>query len=42
MIKVKEIWLTDSAVWIRTEDGREARERFADYRLMCKTLCLRS
>ncbi len=31
MIKVKEIWLTDSAVWIRTEDGREARERFEDY-----------
>lgn len=31
MIKVKKIWLTDYAVWIRTEDGREARERFVDY-----------
>ena len=31
MINVTEIWLTDSAVWIRTEDGREAKERFPDY-----------
>ena len=31
MINVAEIWLTDSAVWIRTEDGREAKERFSDY-----------
>ena len=31
MINVTEIWLTDSAVWIRTEDGREAKERFSDY-----------
>ncbi len=31
MINVKEVWLTDSAVWIRTDDGREAKERFADY-----------
>lgn len=31
MITVKEIWLTDSAVWIRTDDGREAKERFTDY-----------
>ncbi len=31
MINVKEIWLTDSAVWIRTDDGREAKERFTDY-----------
>ena len=29
MINVTEIWLTDSAVWIRTEDGREANERFS-------------
>ncbi len=31
MINVTEIWLTDSAVWIRTEDGREAKECFSDY-----------
>ena len=31
MINVTEIWLTDSAVWIRTDDGREAKERFSDY-----------
>ncbi len=31
MINVTEIWLTDSAVWIRTDDGKEAKERFADY-----------
>ena len=31
MINVTEIWLADSAVWIRTEDGREAKERFSDY-----------
>ncbi len=31
MINVTEIWLTDSAVWIRTEDGSEAKERFSDY-----------
>lgn len=31
MINVTEIWLTDSAVWIRTEDGREAKERFSNY-----------
>ena len=31
MIKVEKIWLTDTAVWIRTEDGREACELFANY-----------
>ena len=31
MINVTEIWLTDSAVWIRTDDGKEAKERFVDY-----------
>ncbi len=31
MINVTEIWLTDSAVWIRTDDGKEANERFVDY-----------
>lgn len=31
MISVSEIWLTDNAVWIRTDDGREACEYFADY-----------
>ena len=31
MIKIEKIWLTDSAVWIRTNDGKEACETFADY-----------
>lgn len=30
-IKIEKIWLTDTAVWIRTVDGREASEKFADY-----------
>ena len=30
-MKIEKIWLTDNAVWIRTEGGREARELFADY-----------
>ena len=28
---IEKVWLTDSAVWIRTTDGREACEEFADY-----------
>ena len=31
MIKIEKIWLSDDAVWIRTADGREACEYFADY-----------
>ena len=31
MIKVKEVWLTDNAVWIKTDKGEEACEQFADY-----------
>jgi len=31
MIKIEKIWLTEDAVWIRTADGREACEFFADY-----------
>ena len=30
-IKIEKIWLTDTAVWIRTTDGREACENFSDY-----------
>ena len=30
-MKIDKIWLTDTAVWIRTDDGREACELFADY-----------
>lgn len=29
--KIEKIWLTDTAIWIRTADGREASEKFADY-----------
>ena len=31
MEKVIKIWLTDSEIWIQTEDGKTASERFADY-----------
>ena len=31
MITIAKIWLSDDAVWIRTDDGREACELFADY-----------
>ena len=30
-MKIEKIWLTPTAVWIRTEDGREACELFDDY-----------
>ena len=33
MINVQDIWCTDSEIWIRTVDGREAGERFADTNL---------
>ena len=31
MDKIVKIWLTDTAVWIQTESGREACEHFNDY-----------
>lgn len=30
-IKVINVWVTDTDVWIRTADGREAREKISDY-----------
>lgn len=30
-IVVEKVWLTDTAVWIRTADGKEACEKFVDY-----------
>ena len=30
-MKIEKIWMTPTAVWIRTEDGREACELFDDY-----------
>ena len=30
-MKIDKIWLTDTAVWVHSDDGREASERFADY-----------
>lgn len=40
---VEKIWLTGNAVWIRTNDGREACEYFADYpRLRAATPSQRS
>ncbi len=30
-IVVEKVWLTDTAIWIRTAGGREAYENFADY-----------
>ena len=31
MEKIEKIWLTEDAVWIRTENGKEACEKFSDY-----------
>ncbi|MCD8296104.1 MAG: DUF2442 domain-containing protein, partial [Prevotella sp.] len=31
IITIDKIWLTDTAIWIRTEDGREACEKYDDY-----------
>jgi len=31
MITVEKIWITDTCVCIRTTDGKEANEKFADY-----------
>lgn len=31
MISIEKIWLTADAVWLRTADGREACEHYADY-----------
>jgi len=31
MLDIQKIWLTDSAVWVETKDGRKACEHFADY-----------
>ena len=30
-ITVEKVWLTDTEIWIRTIDGKEAREKFSDY-----------
>lgn len=39
MEKVIKIWLTDSEIWIQTEDGKTASEKFVDYpRLRYATL----
>lgn len=31
MKQIEKIWLTDTEIWIRTTDGEEAAESFADY-----------
>lgn len=30
-IKIEKIWLTDTEIWVRAADGREASERFSDF-----------
>jgi hypothetical protein len=30
-MKIEKVWLTDTAVWIRTDEGKEACELFANY-----------
>ena len=30
-MKIEKVWLTDTAVWIRTDEGKESCELFADY-----------
>ena len=31
MMTIEKIWITETAVWIKTDDGREACEKFSDY-----------
>lgn len=31
MLAIEKIWVTKTAIWIRTADGREACEKFAEY-----------
>ncbi len=31
MMQIEKIWLTDTAVWIRITDGRQAQELFEEY-----------
>lgn len=30
-MNITKIWITDTAIWIRTDDGKEAFELFSDY-----------
>ncbi|MDO4336386.1 MAG: DUF2442 domain-containing protein [Bacteroidales bacterium] len=30
--EVSDVWLTDNAVWLKLKDGRQAAEKFSDYR----------
>ena len=30
-IEIEKVWLTDTAVWIRTTDGNESCEKFSDF-----------
>lgn len=30
-MKITKIWLTDTAIWIKTDEGKEACELFSDY-----------
>lgn len=34
--QVRNIWLTDTSVWIELIDGRRAQEHFADYQRLAK------
>ena len=40
-IIVEKVWLTDTEVWIRTTDGKEACEKFSDFQRL-NGLLLRS
>ena len=31
MLDIEKVWITQTAVWIKTIDGREASEKFSDY-----------
>ena len=36
VIKVDKVWLTDTAICIRTSDGKEASEKFADFQRLSR------
>ena len=31
MMTIEKIWITETEIWIKTSDGREACEKFSDY-----------
>ncbi len=35
--QIKNVWLTDTSVWIELKDGRRAEERFSNYHRLAES-----